>query len=111
MKKLVLAFSLGTLLSTSAVFADTTSSTSEAINSTTAATVSDQSKPVVLNVPAHKTRKRLLFSFGLFGMGFRMGWMKPKGSENPELADQVHGVGYPILNVSAGHHAFGLGTK
>lgn len=106
MKNLVLALSLMTLLSGSAVFADTIT-TNDVVN-TSATTVTTDQKPIVLDVPAHKTRKRLLFSFGLFGMGMRMGWMKPKGYENPETA---HGIGYPILNVSAGHHAFGLGTK
>lgn len=63
---------------------------------------------VVLEMPDVKTRKRMLFSFGLFGTGFHMGWKKP---EIDPVTNEKKGIGSPILNLSVGGKGLGLGVN
>ena len=101
MKKILLATLLIALTAGNAALAKHHSQ--DQVTSTQIQEGTSGAPPTVLDVPAPKSRRHMLFSFGLFGMGVHMGWMK----RNPEVAQ---GGGYPILNFSAGTHALGLGT-
>lgn len=68
----------------------------------------------ILEMPATQSRRRLLFSFGLFGTGVRLGWKKPEvinqaGVLNGE-EPRRKGVGSPIMTFSVGRKEFGLGA-
>jgi len=59
-------------------------------------------------------RRRMLIDFGLFGAGIHVGWLKPRNMDlqaEGDAAPRRFAVGTPIFNVSAGTHAFGLGTR
>lgn len=61
-----------------------------------------------LDMPAYKSRRKMLFSFGLFGTGIHIGWKKPM--DKADANGQFRGVGSPIFYTSVGSHGFGLGT-
>jgi hypothetical protein len=105
MKKLALVFACFALISEIPVSAQTASGLPE-----NAAPEAKNAAPAqVLEMPARKSRKRMLVDFGLFGCGIHVGWMKPKSSISPDVNDK--GLGKPIFNVSAGTHALGIGKN
>jgi hypothetical protein len=116
MKKIVLALSLIAIASGDAAIAG------EIVNVTQVIPTIDENGKQVIDVPDKKAtrRRRMLVDFGLFGAGIHIGWMKPKnyngdiqqaGNGGEAQEPKRGGMGYPIFNLSAGSHAFGLGTK
>lgn len=101
MRKTLLALSLAALVSGNAAIAQGN------IDSSASSAAAD-SNVQKLDMPAIKSRRHMLFSFGLFGTGFHLGWKKPKDKD--EAQGEFRGIGSPILYTSVGHHAFGLGT-
>lgn len=61
-----------------------------------------------LEMPPIKSRRKMLFQFGLFGTELHVGWKKPIPKE--EANGKFRGVGSPIFFGSVGQKAFGLGT-
>lgn len=81
----------------------------------TATTGPDGSRVIEMPSRDKTYRRRMLFDFGLFGAGVHVGWLKPRSAQVAEdgTVSSRHwwAVGSPILNVSAGTHAIGLGTR
>jgi hypothetical protein len=71
------------------------------------ATVSEKAQ-TKLEMPAIKSRRKMLFSFGVFGTGLHVGWKKPIAKEDAN--GKFRGVGSPIFYGSVGTKALGLGT-
>src|SRR5438552_15439017 len=93
------------------LFAGSAVSANEIINYTpVTAKVEDGKK--VIEMPDRRTtsRRRMLVDFGLFGAGVHVGWMKSKNANvvaaqecnGDATVKQRRGIGYPILNLSAG---------
>ena len=134
MKKILLALGLLASISSTSAFAG------EIVNFTEVKpTIKDDGKSAIVLPDKKKTsRRRMLFDFGLFGAGLHVGWLKPKNMDVTDSKTMVttgggnagnggdekqaemhtmeikrhrlHGVGWPIFNVSAGKYAVGLGT-
>jgi hypothetical protein len=62
----------------------------------------------VLDMPAIPSRRKMLFSFGVFGTGIHIGWKKPLPKD--QAAGHFRGVGAPILYTSVGTKGFGINT-
>jgi hypothetical protein len=62
----------------------------------------------VLDVPAIKTRRKMLFEFGALGTEIHFGWKKRVAKEDAN--GHFRGIPMPILFTSVGSHAFGLNT-
>jgi hypothetical protein len=108
MKKIVLALAAITFIAGSSVYAQTNTESTTVAAPVSAGAAADASKQV-LDMPAHRSRKRMLVDFGLFGCGVHVGWMKPKSALNQDVSDRH--IGKPIFNVSAGTHAVGVGRN
>ncbi len=113
MKQFLIALSI-------AMFFGGAAQAKEIINYTQVTPTAAEDGSRVVQMPDRKatSRRRMLVDLGLFGAGIHIGWLKPKnvelqaqdGSEQYTIKRR-RGFGMPILNVSAGTYAVGLGTK
>jgi len=73
-----------------------------------AGTQAKASNGTVLDMPAIKSNRKMLFEFGALGTEFHFGWKHRKSKE--EAAGGFRGVPMPIMFTSIGSHGFGLGV-